>query len=144
MKALLSQAALLFAIGGMVATAHAQYIATDLNPTSGYASSNALGAGGAQVGSGDVGLINHALLWSGTAASVVDLNPTGTIGSIAYGVDGSHQVGVKLTDGVHPDHALLWSGTAASVVELNPTGYGTSIAWGVSGSSQAGQAIPTG
>ena len=75
---------------------------------------------------------------------MVDLNPAGTLGSIAYGVDGSHQVGVKLTDGVHPDHALLWSGTAGSVVDLNPSGYGVSIAWGVSGSSQVGQAIPTG
>jgi hypothetical protein len=54
--------------------AAAAYIAIDLNP-SGFVGSEALGvSGGQQVGSGFDGITNHALLWAGSAASVVDLH----------------------------------------------------------------------
>jgi len=101
--------------------------AVDLNPA-GFDNSFALGVfGGKEVGSGSgaatgnnsATVYDHALLWSGTAASAVDLNPAGFTYSYALGVFGGQQVG----DGHGPAtgnhiHALLWSGTAASVVDL--------------------------
>jgi len=80
----------------------------------------------------DYRLYPHALLWSGTAESVVDLNPSWCTNSTAYGVSGGHQVGYG--DG----HALLWSGTAESLVDLHPDGYNYSIAYGIWGSQQVG------
>jgi hypothetical protein len=73
--------ATLFALAVCVAhvPAHAQYTAIILNPVE-FIRTEALGvAGGQQVGRGDVraadGSVNtHALLWSGSAASVVDLD----------------------------------------------------------------------
>src|SRR5262245_15580566 len=57
----------------------------------------AIGASGAiQVGSGLGGMTggdHHALLWSGTASSVTDLNPAGFEESLASGVSGASQVG---------------------------------------------------
>ena len=62
----------------------------------------------------------HALLWSGTAASAVDLNPAGIQTSFARDVLNGVQVGYgagAATGG--RDHALLWIGTAASAVDLH-------------------------
>jgi hypothetical protein len=75
---------------------------------------------------------SHALLWSSTAASVVDLNPSGFISSYANGTSGGQQVGYGTTGGNY--HALLWSGTAASAVDLQsflPSDYTQSLAEGV-------------
>ena len=75
----------------------------------------------------------HALLWTGTAASAVDLNPSGFTDSVATGVAGGEQVGEGLTtDDV--SHALLWTGTAASAVDLNaflPSGFTNATATGI-------------
>jgi len=125
------------------------FTTTDLNP-SGFSNSLANGVGGGQqVGSGSVpatGLIgpgsSHALLWTGTAASAVDLNPGGGFTtSQALGVGGGQQVGFGsggITGGVGMNHALLWTGTAASAVDLNPSGFARSQANGVSGGQQVG------
>ena len=63
----------------------------------------------------------HALLWHGTAASVIDLQPAvGFTHTDAVAVAGNLQVGSG--DGAATagnQHALLWSGTAASVVDLH-------------------------
>jgi hypothetical protein len=88
----------------------------------------------------------HAVLWTGTANSAVDLNPTDLSGittSFAYGTDGSQQVGDGNANGFfgEPGAALLWSGTAASAVNLSPTNLSqilVSEAIGVSGSQQVG------
>ena len=61
----------------------------------------------------------HAALWHGTAASYIDLMPTGYSQSEANGVFGSTQVGYGnggATGG--EDNALLWHGTASSAVDL--------------------------
>ena len=117
------------------------FTAIDLNP-SGFTSSYATGVGGGQqVGYGfgaTTGIYQHALLWTGTAASVVDLNPSGFTASEALGVGGGQQVGY----GSGPatgflDHALLWTGTAGSVVDLNaflPPGFTSSDATGIDAS----------
>ena len=125
--------------------------AIDLHPTglSGVGQSVAYGLSATQqVGQGYSNLgspnpIGHALLWNGSAASVVDLNPTnlpGVASSLAYGTDGTNQVGWS-SPGTQPHHALLWSGTAASAVDLNPGGFVTSMAFGVSGNQQVGTGL---
>jgi autotransporter-associated beta strand protein len=102
----------------------------DLNPTNldGIVVSVGLGiSGDQQVGYGadEDFTFQHALLWTGSAASVVDLNPTnlpGISSSIALGTNGSQQVGWGKGSGTGGSiNAMLWSGTAASAVNLNPT-----------------------
>jgi hypothetical protein len=87
----------------------------------------------------------HALLWSGTAASAVDLNPTnlnGIVYSSASATNGTQQVGEGSDEYLSVTHALLWSGTAASAVDLNPNGFSFSDAVGISpsGNQQVGSA----
>jgi hypothetical protein len=102
---------------------------------------NQVGGANAEPVNGEV--YPHALLWSGTAASVVDLNPTdlpGILGSHAFGVSGKQQVGEGLdANGNH--YAMLWNGTAASAVNLSPinlTGFSDSIAIGTDVTDQIG------
>lgn len=102
--------------------------AVDLNPThlSGIAYSDALGvAGGQQVGRGygpagaNVDAIHtHALLWTGTADTAIDLNPTlpGIQYSEAVATNGSQQVGRGMSGAY--SRAVVWSGSADSAVDL--------------------------
>jgi MYXO-CTERM domain-containing protein len=67
-----------------------------------------------------VGSLAHAALWSGSAASLVDLHPAGAFESEVWGMAPGEQAGwFEIPSGAH--HAALWHGTAASVVDLNPT-----------------------
>jgi len=79
-----------------LASQAATYSYTDLNG-SGFGSSEAEGiSGNRQVGYGygsAIGNNYHALLWSGTASSVVDLSPNGFTESFGTGVSGGQQVG---------------------------------------------------
>jgi len=94
-----------------------------------------VGYGGGSIATGDN---EHALLWSGTVASVVDLHPiSGYIASAAHDVYAASQVGYGITP-QGDAHALLWSGTAASYVDLNPSGFTYSIANAVYGNTQVG------
>ena len=86
----------------------------------------------------------HAMLWSGTAASAIDLHPTNLgalrlTSSYANGVYGNQQVGA----GQAPDHihALLWNGSANSAVDLDPILFGptdNSVAMATDGNQQVG------
>jgi probable HAF family extracellular repeat protein len=111
--------------------------AVDLHPAAvGSTFTAAFGVGGGQqVGyalfwrldaSGGHIFWEHALLWSGSAESVVDLHPSGFYRSWAKAVAGGCQVGGgTANDGT--EHALLWRGSADSVVDLNaflPAGFG--------------------
>jgi len=61
----------------------------------------------------------RALLWHGTANSVVDLHPQSWDGSYATGVKGNTQVGYGYeVAGDSPTKALVWHGTAQSLVIL--------------------------
>ena len=107
-------------------------------------SSKAYGvSGGQQVGWATFGGHGTAALWSGSAASWVDLNPGGPYpggswASCAYGVSGGQQVGwAEIESG---RHAALWSGSAASWVDLNPPGATYSNAYGISGGQKVGDA----
>src|SRR3954462_1775168 len=116
-----------------VAHAAAVYTAIDLNP-SGFTSSEADGiANGQQVGVAAgpaTDFDSHAILWTGTAASAVDLNPSpsGATMSQAYGVADGQQVGFSGGTATGNPHAILWTGTAASAVDLNPSGFTNSDA----------------
>lgn len=121
----------------------------DLNPA-GYTNSGADGTNGSQQVGGGVptgspaGEYAHALLWSGTAGSVIDLRPaTGySTSTIANGIspDGSQQVGTGYGSATnYSAHAVLWNGTAASMVDLHPaSGYDRSFAYGTDGTHQVG------
>ena len=77
----------------------AEYVAIDLHP-SGFTNSIAFGvSSGQQVGRGFIGGVPHALLWTGSPASVVDLHPSGFIASEADGVSNGQQVGVGSVHG---------------------------------------------
>ena len=108
--------------------------AIDLNP-SGFETSDVRGMSDTQqVGLGrNLGGDTRALLWSGSAASAVDLGA-----AEALGVADGRQVGGGYPPGIGDRHALLWSGTADSVVDLNPTGYSYSIARGIGDGQQVG------
>ncbi len=125
----------------------------DLNPISGFDSTRAYGvSGNQQVGYGygaathsDDGDHYHALLWNGTASSIVDLHPTNFpafTDSWAYGTNGTQQVGGASTQIVAaPVHAMLWNGTADSAIDLHPTNlveFTSSIALHTNGSEQVG------
>jgi len=79
-----------------------------------------------------------AALWSGTAASWVNLSPE--FGwSTAYGTTGVQQVGdVYINNSGY--HASLWSGTAISRVDLHPAGATDSTARGIGSGLQVGWA----
>jgi hypothetical protein len=75
----------------------------------------------------------HAILWSGSAASAVDLNPAGFIYSYATGIGGGKQVGYG-TKSNYKCHALVWSGSAQQYVDLHnflPSTFAQSYANGV-------------
>lgn len=80
----------------------------------------------------------HAALWSGTAESAVDLNPSWASASDALGLGGAQQVGYAFVDG--QIHSVLWFGTAASAVDLNPMGFQYSQARSTDGARQVGVA----
>ena len=117
----------------------------DLNPP-GFGYTYAFATDGThQVGEGRSGGTEDALLWTGTATSVVDLKPVGAFNSAAFGTRDFYQVGTASTP-LQPSHATLWKGSAASAVDLNPivtnaTGtllYPASYALSVSGLQQVG------
>jgi hypothetical protein len=114
----------------------------DLNPA-GYTYSGANDTNGIQqVGSGKgsaTGGRRHALLWSGTAESFVDLHPDGFLTSTAVAISDSQQVGWAWSPEKY-DHAMLWTGTAGSCVDLHPTSglVFMSEAYGVGGGQQVG------
>ena len=85
----------------------------------------------------------HALVWEGSAATAVDLHPTGLAGftdSAARGTDGTRQVGYGRTGGAEgTNHALLWEGTAATAVDLHlslPAGFVSSEASTIDGAGR--------
>jgi hypothetical protein len=105
----------------ITSAAHAQWAITNLHPAGATASSaNAIGPspGGIQEG-GAVTIANasHAALWSGSAASFVDLHPNGATSSGVYGVSAGQQVGAATV--FNTTLPTAWSGTAASTQFLS-------------------------
>jgi hypothetical protein len=108
------------------------------------ASSYGAGAGGGQqVGHTNLFLAgpSHALLWEGTAKSLIDLHPAGWDASYAMGTDGKRQVGWRERHtGQTGQFATMWSGTAKSWVDLHNPAFFNSAALGIRGNEQVGAA----
>ena len=130
----------LFVIAG---TSQAQWSVTRLHPLGSPPeashSSHAYSVnGGLQAGDAE----GHASIWSGSAVSLVDLNPSGALSSVAFGTSGGQQVGrawlLNPSNDATP-HASLWSGSAASWIDLNPAGWDWGSAFGVDGGQQVGR-----
>jgi hypothetical protein len=131
----------------------------DLNPSQWTQSAAAGVGGGRQVGSatrsvvctekkgqcpGGVRTEFHPFMWSGSAASAVDLTPLGLgFGAgRALATDGLQQVGIGFqvigVNAFSGPFAVVWSGAADSAVNLNPPDASTSQANGVYGGQQVG------
>jgi len=113
---------------------------------SGFAGSRATGISGTQqvgwIASTDwhtpyASMGTHAFLWNGSAASRIDLNPSGFDQSEASGISDTQQVGRGILSN-NDSHALLWSGSADSFIDLNPSGYSWSTAMGTNSTQQVG------
>ncbi|HLP83659.1 MAG TPA: hypothetical protein VK157_04860, partial [Phycisphaerales bacterium] len=88
--------------------------------------------GGQQVGYVLSGAVTRANLWTGTAASRIELHQPAWIRSAAYDTNGTFQVGQVQTGNVF--RASLWSGSADSWIDLHallPEGFSESSAGGV-------------
>jgi hypothetical protein len=102
--------------------------------------------GGQQVGDSNnlrSGGSSHALLWSGTPESLVDLHPSGWDASFATGVAGGWQSGYL--ERLSPEYfqrAVMWNGSRESMVMLHPRGWVSSAALGISLSDQVGNGRP--
>lgn len=81
---------------------------------------------------------SHAVLWAGTAASAVDLNPAGFGASEALATNGTQQAGWAYNALPASQHAALWTGTAASFVDLNPAAYNDSRITALTATQQVG------
>ena len=88
-----------------------------------------------EVWDGTKRLDSHAALWSGTAASFVDLHPTDLAlndwDSFVLGMTEEVEVGYLMSPDGKSYEAALWQGTAASYLNLNqflPAGYSNGFA----------------
>ena len=108
-------------IAGIPAAANAQWTLTNLHPAA-ASTSRATGVhGGQQVGYAMVGgVYQHASLWTGSAASWIDLMPAGAFESRAFAVDAGVQAGWASGSPTPYAHAGVWSGAAAAWVDLHP------------------------
>jgi len=95
-----------------------------------------------QVGHVGDGFNPRAALWSGTAASYVNLNSADLELSDAYATENGWQAGWGLFIGDTRPCAMLWNGTANSKINLNPTGSWTSALNGLGGGWQVGDFNP--
>ena len=77
-----------------------------------------------------------ATLWTGNAASAVDLNPAGANASYIFAMSGSTQAGAAYF--ATTPHAALWSGAAASYTDIDPGAGGGSILYGLAGNYATG------
>jgi hypothetical protein len=118
----------------------------DLHPGGGWRSSFAYAAaGGKQVGAILNSTSEHAVIWSGSARSLVDLHNSKFITTVAYGISGARQVGfgyLQVPAGhgvsVFANHALMWSGSASTMVDLHPAAFSNSFARGLNATRQVG------
>ncbi len=78
----------------------------------------------------------HAARWSGSAATFVDIHPSGSTYSYVADADLGQQVGTATFGGVN--HAGIWADTANSFLDIHPAGASSSEAKGVHEGLQCG------
>jgi hypothetical protein len=80
--------------------------------------------------------VESAYLWSGNAATGVNMHPSWATTSRATGVSNGRQAGRATIDFAR--RAVVWSGTSASAVDIHPKGASESGAHGIDGSQVVG------
>lgn len=83
-------------------------------------------------------LLSHAVVWAGTAASAVDLNPAGYTASEALATNGTQQGGWAFGGTGGGQHAALWSGTPDTFIDLHPAAYSDSRITALTATLQVG------
>lgn len=126
--------------------ANAQWTVISLNPSGATESRVNAVRDGQQVGSAVVGGVRKASLWTGTAASWVNLSSITAVASEAYGVSNGQQVGyMEHYTGQFTwngeKRAGIWTGTGASFLSLHPAGYTAeaTVAYATDGQQQVGE-----
>lgn len=89
-----------------------------------------------QGGQATIGGVGQAALWSGSAESFIDMNPTGSTQSQINAMTLDYKAGAAVFGGQF--HAGTWTGAASSFVDLNPSFATSSAAFAAEGSYQAG------
>ncbi len=121
------------------------YWSRDLHPA-GVSKSGALAIdGGNQYGwihTPFPGPVTHAAMWSGTAESFEDMQPSGAQRSEILGAGDAQQVGIAEFGGAW--HAGLWADSPGSFIDLHPVGASTSHANDCAGGLQVGYVTDTG
>ena len=110
----------------LAASAQAQYLAIDLGPTT---RANAVVAG-QQAGYTCCGpnIVRHALLWSGSAATMQDLHPASAPAGTESGINA---MAPGMQGGFAANQAAVWNGTAASYLNIHPPAYSSSTVIGM-------------
>ncbi|MEQ1935543.1 MAG: hypothetical protein ABL962_16920, partial [Fimbriimonadaceae bacterium] len=116
----------------------AQWTTVNLHPANAVESGLTSVAGGRQVGYSLIGEAYRASLWTGTAASWVDLTPSWASQSVGRAASLSQQVGESY--GSSGPRATLWNGSASAWIDLNPLGSYGSECHGADEGSQVGWA----
>ena len=83
----------------------------------------------------------RALMWSGSAASVIDMHPPGAGESTIRGMASTAQVGWGIFNG--QDRGLVWRGAPASCVDVHPPGAIYSHVLATNGEFHAGEVVYT-
>jgi hypothetical protein len=131
--------AVMFIAAGAASQAYGvTYNVINLTPSAGSWSQALAASGGQQGGYDYVGGHRQALLWSGSAASGVNLHTGPYNESRINGMSGTQQAGFIHELGSAPYHAYTWSGSAASGADLHPSGFSASCATGTNGTKQVG------
>jgi hypothetical protein len=133
------RAFVLLSAWALAAPSQAQWTVTVLHPAGSFESQAFGGHGAVQVGREQSAGANRACIWTGTAASKVDLHPAGAVESRAFAADTGVQVGRVQT--ATQLLASLWSGSAASWIDLHPAIALSSEALSVEGGIQVGTAL---
>ena len=113
--------------------------ATNLTPKNFFGATCVSCSDNLQLGNGfkNASGLTDALLWKGTVASVINLNPAGSMGSFGYATSATAQVGFALTS-VGLSHAYLWHGSAKGGTDIHPSKWFTSFATAQNGATQVG------
>ncbi|MCG3125366.1 MAG: hypothetical protein CHACPFDD_00184 [Phycisphaerae bacterium] len=78
---------------------------------------------------------SHAVMWTGSAVSHVDIHPAGYSSSSVSGAGDNQAVGTATSGN---SHAVLWTNGGAALVDLHPIGAASSSAAAAHGGMQAG------
>jgi hypothetical protein len=84
-------------------------------------------------------IASHAVRWTGTAASAVDIHPAGYDASEALATNGLQEGGWAYMAAGPTMHAMLWYGTAGNFVDLHPAGFTDSKITALTATQQVGE-----